>query len=147
MPTLKIGQLLRASDELKAVAARTKRLRQLQKLYASCAPDGLAASSRLKNARDGVLFVSASNASTAAKLRHLAPSILSDIQKSEPDFRDLRVSVQVTGRAVARRKAMDKTPLPAQALHELEALSKRVADEHLSAALTKLVRHQRTGKR
>ena len=147
MPTRKISQLLGSSDELKAVAARTKRLRELQKLYASCAPEGLAASSRVKNARDGVLFIAASNASAAAKLRHLAPRILTDIQKSEPDLRELRVSVQVTGRAVTRRTAMNKAPLPAQALRDLEALSKRVGDEHLSAALTRLVRHQRKGRR
>lgn len=147
MPTVKIGELLGASDELRAVAARTKRLRQLQKLYAACAPDGLDTSSSVKNARDGVLYVGATNASTAAKLRHLAPRILSEIQRTEPDFRELRVSVQVTGRAAARRKAMDKTPVPARALRDLEALSKRIGDGDLSAALTRLVRHQRKSSR
>jgi hypothetical protein len=142
MPILKIGELLGRSDELKAVTARTRKLGQLQKLYDECAPEGLGASTRVKSCRDGILFVAANNASAAAKLRHLAPRILAAIQAREPDIRELRVSVQVSGRA-AGRAAPRKPPVPADALRQLEALSKQVADENLGSALARLVRHQR----
>ena len=143
MPLLKIGQLLGASDELKAVAARTRTLRALEKLYAASVPPELAKASHVKNYRAGTLFIAADNSAVAAKLRHMAPSVLASLKTREPEITALRVDVQVSGRTRVRTTAIRKNPVSARALKEMEALSRRVADEDLSSALARLVRHQR----
>lgn len=143
MPVIKIGQLLASSEELKAVSARTRRMRELQKLYAEAAPPELAAASHVKNFRDGMLSIGADNAATAAKLRQLTPTLLARIGKSEPQVTGLRIGVQVSGRGERLRARSQKPALPADALRKFDALAKRVGNDDLRSALTRLVRHQR----
>ena len=148
MPVLKIGQLLASSDELKAVSARTRRLRELEKLYSESAPGELARASHVKNYREGILSIAAENAATAAKLRQMAPTLLTRINKSEPEITGLKIGVQVGGRARNVRTRVAKTGLPTDALKKFDALAKRVGDEDLKSALSRLVQHHRkTGKR
>ena len=141
MPVVKIGKLLAEAEELKAVSARTRRLRELQKLYSESAPGELAKASRVKGYRDGILLVAAENAATAAKLRQMVPTLLTRISKSEPEVNGIRIGVQVGGRAQAARTQQQKNVLTTDALKKFDALAKRVGDEDLRSALARLVRH------
>lgn len=143
MPLIRIGQLLGASAELKTVSARTRRMRELQTLYSASAPADLAKASRVKNLREGTLVIAADNAAIAAKLRQVAPRVLAKIGQSDPTITEVRVQVQVSGRARTALPASRKSPLSAAALKKIEALSKHVESEELSSALARLVRHQR----
>ena len=146
MPLSKIGSLLHASDELKALSARTRRLQELQALYLRSAPRELVGSSRVKNFRTGTLFVSADNAAVAAKLKQLAPTVLASIRETEGEVTGLRIEVQVSGTAGERRAKSQKVALSPDAIEKLDGLSKRVGDEGLKNALTRLVRrHGRPG--
>src|SRR5438045_1125876 len=98
MPLHTIGNLLGATDELKALAAKTRRLQELQKLYFASAPRELASLSRVKNLRAGTLFIAADNSAVAAKLRQLAPTLLASLCKSEAEVTGIRIEVQVSGR-------------------------------------------------
>lgn len=146
MPLRKIGSLLGTSDTLKALSARTRRLQELQTLYIGSAPRELAGSSRVKDCRTGTLLVSADNAAVAAKLKQLAPSILASIRKTEGEITGIRIEVQVTGAAFERRRKSQKIALSPDALEKMDGLAKRVEDEGLRNALTRLVRRHSRSK-
>jgi|SRR6476620_357649 len=139
MPLHTIGKLLGATDELKALQARTRQLLELQTLYLGSAPRELATSSRVKGYRAGTLFVSTDNAAVAAKLKQLAPRILASVQKFETQVTSIRIEVQVTG--LQRTYKSMKTSLTHEAIEEFDALSKRVTDPDLKSALANLVNH------
>ena len=143
MPLHKIGDLLGASDELKALSARTRRLRELQTLYLRSAPRELAMSSRVKNYRTGTLFIAADNAAVAAKLRQLAPTLLAFIRETEAEITALRIEVQVGGAARERVRESQKTALTSDAVEKIQELSKRVGDAGLKSALARLARHHK----
>ena len=143
MPLHKIGDLLGASDELKALSARTRRLRELQTLYLRSAPRELAMSSRVKNYRAGTLFIAADNAAVAAKLRQLAPTLLASIRETEAEITALRIEVQVGGAARERVRESRKTALTSDAVEKIQELSKRVGDAGLKSALARLARHHK----
>ena len=145
MPLHTIGKLLSATDELKALQARTRRLLELQTLYFRSAPRELASASRVINFQTGTLFVSADNSAVAAKLRQLAPRLVASIRSVENEVTGIRIGVQVSGlRAVPQ---VNKNALTSGALEKFDALSKRVTDRDLQSALARLVRHHRTRKR
>jgi hypothetical protein len=137
MPLHTIGKLLSATEELKALQARTRRLLELQTLYFRSAPRELATSSRVKSYRAGTLFVFADNSAVAAKLKQLAPRLLASIQKNEAEVTALHIGVQVTD-AQRTYKSL-KTVLPPQAIEEFDALATRITDTELKLALANLV--------
>jgi hypothetical protein len=146
MPIRTIGSLLGATDELKALSARARRLRELQTLYVESAPGELAGSSRVKNFRAGTLFISADNAAVAAKLRHLTPTLLTSLRKIEAEITGIRIEVQVSGALHQRVHKSKKTALSADAVHKFEELAGRLRDGELKAAVTKLARRHGRGK-
>jgi hypothetical protein len=143
MPLRTIGKLLGATDELKALSAVARRLRELQTLYAGSAPRELALFSRVKTLRAGTLFIYADNAAVAAKLKQLAPTLLASLRKSEAQINGIRIEVQVSGALHERTPKSKKTALTADALQEFDALAKRMPDGNLKSALARMVRHHR----
>lgn len=143
MPLHKIGDLLGASDELKALSARTRRLRELQMLYLRSAPRELAGSSRVKILRTGTLFIAADNAAVAAKLRQLAPTLLASIRMTEAEITALRIEVQVDGASRERARQSRKTALTPDAVEKFQELAKRVGDRNLRSALNRLARRHK----
>ena len=143
MPVHTIGSLLGATEELKALSARALRVRQLQTLYAGCAPRELAQLSRVRNYRTGTLLVSADNAAVAAKLKQLTPTLLASIRKIEAEITGIRIEVQVSGAVHERLPKSKKNALGADAIHKFDELAKRVPDGGLKSALSRLVRRQK----
>ena len=138
MPLHTIGKLLTATEELKNLQARTRRLIELQTLYSRSVPQELAVSSRVKNYKTGTLFVSADNAAVAAKLKHLAPRTLVALRQVEAEVTAIRIEVQVK-RAQRTYKSI-KTGLPTDALEKFDSLAQRVSSPGLKSALAALVR-------
>ena len=143
MPLHAIGKLLVATDELKALSARMRRLLELQTLYARSAPRELANASRVKNLRTGTLLVSADNAAVAAKLKQLAPTLLASIRKTEAEITGLRIEVQVSGAAHERAPESKKKALSPDAVQKFDELAKQVEDGDLKTALANLVRRHK----
>lgn len=143
MPLQKLETLVSSSVELKGLSARTRRLRELQTIYFRSAPRRLAQASRVRNLRGGTLFVSAVNAAVAAKLRQLAPTLLASIRETEAEITALRIDVQVGGAGYERKPKSLKISPGSRALEQLQALSERVSDGDLKAALARLVRRHR----
>jgi hypothetical protein len=142
MPLHTIGKLLTATEELKSLQARTRRLLQLQTLYFSSAPRELATSSRVKSYRAGTLFIFADNSAVAAKLKQLAPRLLASIRKIEAEVTAIHIQVQVSD--TQRTYKSIKTTLTPQAIEEFDALATRVTDAELKSALANLVRRHGT---
>ena len=140
MPTRAIGDLLTATEELKALSALTRRLRDLQTLYFRSAPRELAGSSRVKSYRAGTLYVAANNAAVAAKLKQLAPTVLASLRKTEAEITGIRIEVQVSGARSEGRERPRKKLLTPDAVQEFHALANRVSDGSLKSALQILVR-------
>jgi hypothetical protein len=146
VPLTTIGKLLGSAAELKTLSARMRRMHALQTLYSRCAPPELAGSSRVKNYRAATLVVAADNSAVAAKLKHLAPSLLASLRESDAEITAIRIEVQVKGSARNRPGKSNKTALSADALERFDELAKRVPDGDLKAALGNLVRHHRPRK-
>ena len=146
MPSHSIGDLLVATDELKALTARTRRLRELQSLYLRSAPRGLVDSSRVKSFRAGTLCVSADNGVTAAKLKQLAPTLLTALRKTDAEITAIRVEVQVQGGWIERPRVSAKHQLSSDSLEQFSLLAKRLPAGGLKSAIANLVRRQRRSK-
>src|SRR5215211_2846757 len=145
MPTRIIRDLLVATDELKALSSRTRRLRELQTLYLGSAPRELAASSRVKGCRAGTLFVWADNAAVAAKLKQLAPRLLAAICENEPEITQIRIEVQVGGRDRGGPYKSRKTPLTAATIERFDELARAMPEGELKSALARLAAHHAPG--
>ncbi len=140
MPTNKIGQFLTASAELKALSDKAQRLLQLQNTFFDSAPPLLAQACRVKNFREGVLFIVAENTAVAAKLRQLTPRLLSNIRKQEPQITGIQVAVQVTGSRNEVGRPPQKNEISVDSIDKLRNLSERIPASPLKSALTNLVR-------
>ena len=140
MPLNMLGTLLGATEELRAVRARVRRLRELQTLYFRSAPRELAGSSRVKNYQAGTLFVSADNPAVAAKLKQLAPRLLASLREMETEITKIRIEVQVSGRAPERGYVSRKVALTPDTATKFDALASRVKDPALKSALERFAR-------
>jgi len=140
MPTNKIGKFLTASAELKALSDKAQRLLRLQNTFFDSAPPLLAQACRVKNFREGVLFIVAENTAVAAKLRQLTPRLLSNIRKQEPQITGIQVTVQVTGSRNEVGRPPQKNEISVDSIEKLRNLSERIPASPLKSALTNLVR-------
>ena len=146
MPAHKIGNLLATPGELKALYGKAQHLLRLQQVFSESAPPSLAQASRIKNYREGTLFVLADSAAVAAKLKQLAPRLLVNIQKQEPQITGIQVLVQVTGSQGNFDNHLKNNMLSIKSIEKFDKLSEAIPDSPLKSALTNLVRrHTRKG--
>jgi hypothetical protein len=146
MPLYNLMDLLGTTEELKALQARVRRLRELQTLYSRSAPWELADSSRVKNYQAGTLVVCADNAAVAAKLKQLAPRLLASIRQTEVEITKVRIEVQVGGQARARVYESKKAALTPDTVRKFDELATQVKDGGLRSALARLARHHRAAR-
>ena len=140
MPLHTFGSLIGASAELKALNALARRLDALQAAYHHATPPELACASRVKSCGAGTLHVAADNAAVAAKLKQLAPTLLAAIRCSQSEITQIRISVEVNGRATPRAYRSQKQALTKLTIGRLDELAERVHDSRLKAALARLAR-------
>ena len=143
MPARKIGSLL-ATRELQALSRKARRLTELQQVFLDSAPRSLSRASRVKHYQAGTLFLSAENAAVAVKLKQLAPSLLSNIRKREPEITGIRVAVQVKEVADEPQTKRHKRPLGTDNIEIFRKLAETLPESGLKSALAALVRrHER----
>jgi hypothetical protein len=138
MPLHSFGDLLGQTLALKALTARVRRLKELQSLYVRTAPRELASSSRVKGCRAGTLFVYAENAAVAAKLKQLAPRLLAAIRENEAEINQIRIEVQVGGRAGGGPYTSRKAPLTPATIRRFGELAQAIPEGDLRAAIARL---------
>jgi hypothetical protein len=145
MPLHTIGKLLSATEELKVLQARARRIQELQTLYLTSAPRELASASHVKNCRAGTLYISADNSAVAAKLKQLAPRLVAALREFEPEVTGVRIDVKVS--ETHRAYKSPKKALARSAVEEFDTLARKMPDGALKSALANLVkRHSGNSK-
>ena len=139
MAARKIGTLLGA-PELNALSRKARRLATLQELFLRCAPPPLARGSRVADYRTGTLFLTADNAALAAKLKQLAPSLLLNIRKREPEVTGIKIGVQVKEVTPGPRDTPASRPRGIENIDAFRALAHTLPESGLKSAVIALVR-------
>ena len=113
-------------------------LSELQQQFQSAIPSYFADSCQVTGLRNGTLSVAASSGTVAAKLRQLAPEIVTRLQDRGCEVSGIRVRVQVTY-TVPQPKRVPRTLSP-KARDRLHELSEHLPDSPLKQALEKFSR-------
>lgn len=123
------------SPELRSLLDTVHTLTQLQQHFAQVAPSYFAQSCQVLGLRQGTLSIAAANGTVAAKLKQLAPEMVSRLQDRGCEVSGIRVKVQVSYAPPARKR----TPrtLTRTAKRELHELSESLAESPLKQALDK----------
>jgi hypothetical protein len=141
MPARKVSEILDADDALGNLAAASRRVQLLQRIYLEAVPAAFSRASRVGWARAGVVSVIASNGAMAAKLRQLAPRILEGFRRHGLEFNSMRIEVQVDA-GPGQAEARAPQPLPPVALDAIENALRNVPPSPLRAALQRLARRR-----
>ncbi len=137
MPAHKVGDLLASTGEFRALSHQARRLTEVQQVLLEAVPFPLTRALRVKNLRAGTLFVIASNAAVAAKLRQLAPTLLCHVQKRLVEVTGIQVEVQVA----EQQKACPDKPvrdLSLAAVSAIDRLAGTLKESPLKSALSRM---------
>ena len=140
MPVQKIGDVIANSGNLRSLAVHARRLEDLQHLLFEAVPPALAAASRISNFNSGLLVISADNAAVAAKLRQMAPRLLSHLGKARFQVTGIRVDVQVKAHKIKDEHEVTGRALPPDAIQQFSGLAERLPASPLKTAVMKLAR-------
>ncbi|MFA6970952.1 MAG: DUF721 domain-containing protein [Gallionella sp.] len=110
-------------------------LTDLQRHFAQVAPPYFAQSCQILGLRQGTLSIATANGTLAAKLRQLAPELVTKLQDRGCEVSGIRVKVQVSYAPVIPKR----TPrtLTSTAKCQLHELSESLTDSPLKLALEK----------
>ncbi|CAB3749931.1 DUF721 domain-containing protein [Paraburkholderia solisilvae] len=137
----RLADVLARTDAFSALRAGVEQIAALQRDLTELLPDYLATSAEPGFIKDGVLSIFAAHNALAARLRHLEPRLLADLQQRGWAIESLKIRV--------RPKPLDAPPpvkqarmtrAGAQALHEL---SESMAPSPLQAALARMAARHR----
>lgn len=146
MPAHKISFYLNASDKLRSLADEARRIAQLQQVFLKTAPQSLTQGCCVRQLRAGTLFLLAENAAIAAKLKQLAPRLLSSYRKLGEEITSIRVEVQVTEGAPNTISKREPKRLSLETIDNIEGLAAGLEESPLKQALTRLAARQRATK-
>jgi hypothetical protein len=133
----RLKTLLSGNQELRPLLDNVQALIALQRHFASIAPPYLAQSSQILGLQLGTLSISVANSTIAAKLRQLAPELVTLLQNRGCQVSGIRVKVQVSYDSSRPKPAPRK--LGKAARHALTELSSGLTDSPLKLALEKIV--------
>lgn len=132
--------LLNGNQELRPLLAKAQALSALQRHFISVAPPQLAQSSQVQvlGLQLGTLSIAVANATVAAKLRQLAPELVTMMQNRGCEVSGIRVKVQVSFDRLQPKPAPHK--LSKTARNALNELSQSLNDSPLKLALEKMAK-------
>ena len=143
MPAHKIDFYLNSSSSLRSLAREARRIAELQQIFLNIAPQPLTQGCCVRQLRAGTLFLLAENAAIAAKLKQLAPRLLTAFEKQRVEVTSIRIEVQV--REASPHSSTERAPkrLSAESIEHLERLAAGLEESPLKRALTDLATRQR----
>ncbi|CAG4917586.1 DUF721 domain-containing protein [Paraburkholderia gardini] len=139
-----ISEVLNRTDAFAALRAGVEQIAALERDLKQLLPDYLATSIEPGFIKEGVLTLFAAHNALAARLRHLEPSLLSDLQQRGWAVNSLRIRV--------RPQAVKEPPPPKQArmtargAEALHALSETLAPSPLREALARMAARHRVSR-
>ena len=137
-----VAEVLNRTDAFAALRAGVEQIAALEKDLRALLPDYLATSVEPGFIKEGVLALFAAHNALAARLRHLEPRLLADLQQRGWPVNALRIRVRPQPvKEPPPVKQARMTPTGADALH---ALSESLAPSPLQEALARMAaRHRR----
>ena len=137
-----VAEVLKRTDAFAALRAGVEQIAALERDLRQLLPDYLASSVEPGFIKEGVLALFAAHNALAARLRHLEPRLLSDLQQRGWAVNSLRIRVRPQAvKEPPPVKQARMTPAGADALH---ALSESLAPSPLQTALARMAaRHLR----
>lgn len=139
-----VADVLNRTDAFAPLRAGVEQIAAMERDLAQLLPDYLAASVEPGFVKDGTLVLFAAHNALAARLRHLEPRLVADLQARGWALSALRIRV--------RPQAVKEQPLPKQArmtpvgASALQALAETLPPSPLQIALAKMAaRHTRRG--
>lgn len=142
MPTQRLSALL-ATGKFSPLCDESRRMRKLQRVLLDSAPSPLARATRVTMVRAGTLYLSADNVAVAAKLRQIAPRLLTAFREWVPEVTGIRIQAQVSAGAQGLRNNPKKTALSIETIENFEKLAAAMPESELKAALGALARRHR----
>jgi hypothetical protein len=132
--------LLNSIHELRPLLAKAQDLSALQRHFISVAPSHLAQSSQIQvlGLHLGTLSIAVANASSAAKLRQLAPELAVMMQDRGYEVSGIRVKVQVSYDRLQPKPAPHRLSKTAQ--RALDEFSQSLDESPLKLALEKMAK-------
>ncbi|WP_248320540.1 MULTISPECIES: DUF721 domain-containing protein [unclassified Caballeronia] len=141
-----LADVLDRTDAFRALRAGVEQVAALQRDLTALLPDYLAANVEPGFIKDGVLALFAAHNALAARLRHIEPRLLSDLQQRGWAVDSLKIRV--------RPQSMKEAPPPKQArmsaagASALHDLAETLAPSPLQEALARMAaRHQGRGQK
>jgi hypothetical protein len=135
----RLSQFLKEAPSLKPLVGRLEQIGQLQRIYDETVPPVLARASRVGSIEGTTLIIIAFSGTVAAGLKQRLPSLLLQMQATEPQVTAIRVDVQLESTNVNRSKKQRLT-LSSVALQSLASLQATLPDSALKTALQRLLR-------
>jgi hypothetical protein len=118
----RIGLLIDRLPELQTLNRQVRRLLALQDILTEVLPDSLASSTTVALSATDELILFADNGAVAAKIKQIAPRILTFFQERTQEVTAIRVQVQVRIRHnPLPPKHISLSPIARQAISELSA--------------------------
>jgi len=136
-----VSEVLNRTEAFAALRAGVEQIAALERDLSQLLPDYLATSVEPGFIKDGVLALFAAHNALAARLRHLEPRLLSDLQQRGWAVNSLRIRVRPQAvKEPPPAKQARMTARGAQALHEL---SEALEPSPLQAALARMAARHR----
>ena len=136
-----VAEVLNRTDAFAALRAGVEQIAALERDLAELLPDYLATSVEPGFIKDGVLALFAAHNALAARLRHLEPRLLSDLQQRGWPVNSLKIRVRPQpAKEAPRVKEARMSRVGADALH---ALSESLEPSPLQAALARMAARHR----
>jgi hypothetical protein len=139
-----LAEVLGRTDAFAALRAGVEQISALERDLAQLLPDYLAASVEPGFVKDGALTLFAAHSALAARLRHLEPRLVAELQQRGWNVRTLAVKVRPKAEARAPRpKEARMTAIGAAALR---TLSETLPPSPLTTALARMAARHGAGK-
>jgi hypothetical protein len=140
-----VADVLDRTDAFRALRAGVEQVASLQRDLSSLLPDYLASNVEPGFIKDGVLALFAAHNALAARLRHLEPRLLSDLQARGWAVDSLRIRVRPQSmKEPAPPKQARMSPVGASALQEL---ADTLEPSPLQEALARMASRHRPGQK
>ena len=134
--SLSLKTLLNNSTEFRAILSKAQGLCEIQSQFLAATPSSLAQYAQVTSLEFGTLTIAAGNATTAAKLRQLAPEILANLKNGGMQVSGIRFKVQVAYPVTPTKNK--PRHLSNTAKNAIDQLGDNLADSPLKDALKKM---------
>ena len=143
----KLDRILSADGELQPVVAKARDLRLIAGLVGGLLPADLCSLFRVANLREGELVLIAANASAAAKLRLLSPTLSDYLSNQRIQVNSVSVRVQPNPTSGSRAAPQKSAQLSTRTVDSLRALHGRLKASPARDALGRLLEREKRAKK